>query len=298
MYMKPDLSWDLYKSFLAVMKAQSLSGAAKALGIAQPTVGRHIDALEEALEATLFTRSQNGFAPTDFAFRLLPFADNMFATSTAILRELSEHREIIEGTVRITASEIIGVEILPSILATIHNSHPRLKLELVVTNQSKNLLTCEADIAVRMFKPTQQSLLIRKAGEVELGWHAHKTYLNRHGTPKDEHELKKHSLIGFDHETDFIRAFKEKIGNIDRSNFAMRTDSDLAQLAAIRSGYGIGICQTRLAQKDPNLIRILPKTQMPKLSTWVTMHENLKTTARYKVVFSSLVSGLTEYLSE
>lgn len=293
-----DLSWDLYKSFLAVVKAKSLSGAAKALGIAQPTVGRHIDALEESLKVSLFTRSQTGFMPTEAALRLLPYAESIASTATALVREISDLTNAIEGTVRITASEVIGVEVLPAILSSLQVKHPGLRIELVASNQAKNLLDREADIAVRMFKPTQQALIMRKVGETELGWHAHKNYIKRRGSPRTEQDLVNHTLIGFDQETDFIRSFKSKLGYLNRDDLSFRSDSDLAQLAAIRSGFGIGICQTRLAKRDPNLVRILEKAALPKLGTWVTMHENLKSTPRYKTVFDALVDGLGNYLKD
>ncbi|MBO9667790.1 MAG: LysR family transcriptional regulator [Bdellovibrio sp.] len=294
--MQENLSWDLFKSYLAVVKEKTLSGAAKSLGIAQPTVGRHIDTLEQELKVSLFTRSQTGFIPTEAGLRLLPYAESIASNATALVREVSEYSDAIEGTVRVTASEVISVEVLPAIFSRLQSTHPGLKIEMVASNQAKNLLDREADIAVRMFKPTQQSLVIRKVGEIEFGWHAHKDYLKRQGVPKTEGELKDHSLIGFDQETDFVRSFKAKIGNIERSDLSLRTDNDLVQLAAIRSGFGIGVCQIKLAQRDSNLVRVLPKQIQPKLTTWVTMHENLKSTARYRAVFAELVKGLSEYL--
>ena len=294
--METNPSWDLYKSFLAVVKEKSLSGAAKVLNIAQPTVGRHIDTLEEALKVSLFTRSRLGFMPTDAALRLLPYAESIATSATALIREVSDTSGAIKGVVRITASEVIGIEVLPEILSRLHANHPDLKIELVATNQAKNLLAREADIAIRMFKPTQQALIIRKVGETELGWHAHKDYLKRMGTPKNESDLLKHSLIGFDEETPFIRSFKSKFANIERKNFSFRSDSDLAQLAAIRNGFGIGICQAKLAQRDPNLVRVLGKIVQPKLGVWVTMHEDLKSNLRFKTVFSALTASLSEYL--
>ena len=162
--MQDNLSWDLFKSYLAVVKEKTLSGAAKTLGIAQPTVGRHIDMLEDSLKVSLFTRSRSGFIPTEAGLRLLPYAESIASYATALVREISEHSHLIEGTVRITASEVISVEVLPPILARLQLLHPGLKIEMVASNQAKNLLDREADIAVRMFKPTQQSLVIRKVG--------------------------------------------------------------------------------------------------------------------------------------
>ncbi|QDK45558.1 LysR family transcriptional regulator [Bdellovibrio sp. ZAP7] len=296
MYMENSLSWDLYKSFLEVVRAKSLSGAAKSLGISQPTVGRHIDLLEQGLRTSLFTRSQSGFALTEAGRRLIPYAEVIASNAVALVREISEYSDSIKGTVRITASDVISVEVLPKILTELMGRHPDLDIEMVASNSPKNLLDREVDIAVRMFKPTQQALLIKKVGDTELGWFAHKSYLKKRGTPQNQIELKGHSLIGFDEETDFVRSFKTKIGNLHRGDFSLRTDNDLVQLSAIRNGLGIGMCQAKIAEKDINLIRVLRNDVNPKLGLWVAMHENLKTTARYKTVFMGLSEGLAHYL--
>ena len=151
-------SWELYRSFLAVLREGSLSGAARALELTQPTIGRHIDALERSLRASLFTRAQNGLSPTDAALELQPYAESMEASSRALLRAVASSRDEIRGTVRITASEIIGAEVLPPILADLQRDHPQLVVELVLSNRTEDLLRREADIAVRMVRPQQQAL--------------------------------------------------------------------------------------------------------------------------------------------
>ncbi|UYL09660.1 LysR family transcriptional regulator [Bdellovibrio sp. SKB1291214] len=293
-----NISWDLFKSFLAVAREKSLSGAARSLGIAQPTVGRHMDLLEQGLGTSLFTRSPSGFMLTDAGKRLIPYAESIASNAVAMAREIAEYSDSIKGTVRITASDVLSVEVLPKILANLRSEHAGLNIELVASNTAKNLLDREADIAIRMFKPTQQALIVRKLGETELGWFAHKSYLKKFGTPLNQADLKKHALIGFDVETDFIRSFKSKIGNIERDDFALRTDNDLVQLSAIRSGFGIGMCQTKIAAKDSNLVRILQKEIGPKLGLWMAMHENLKSSAKYKTVFNTLSTGIINYLNE
>lgn len=298
MYMNKNISWDLYKSFLAVVREGTLSGAAKSLGIAQPTVGRHIDLLEQGVGTSLFTRSQSGFIPTDAGRKLLPYAESIALNAEALMREIGDYSDAIKGIVRITASDVISVEVLPKILSALQNKYPDLDIELVASNAAKNLLDREVDIAVRMFKPTQQSLIVRKVGETELGWFAHKAYLKRRGIPNNETELKSHALIGFDTESEFVRSFKSKIGNIEREHLSLRTDNDLVQLSSIRNGFGIGMCQAQIALRDSNLIRVLGEKINPKLGVWIAMHENLKTTARYKTVFTALSEGLIEYLSK
>jgi DNA-binding transcriptional LysR family regulator len=171
--------------------------------------------------------------------------------------------------------------------------HPQLTIELVLTNRVQDLLRREADIAVRMTPPKQGALVAKRVALVTLGLHAHHSYLAQRGTPRNTAELERHSLIGFDAETPFIRAARKALPMWTREVFALRTDSDLAQLALIRSGCGIGVCQVAIAKRDPSLVRVMPRQFEFKLETWVTMHEDLRNSPRCKVTFDALVRGLT-----
>jgi len=290
-------NWEWYRSFLQVLESGSLSAAARSLGITQPTVGRHIESLEAALGLTLFTRSSDGFSPTEAANALKPYAVGLAMTSAALRRAASSHGTGVRGTVRLTASEVIGVEVLPPILAVLRNEHPELTIELVLSNKADDLLRREADIAVRMFRPVQEALIARRIGAIEVGLHAHERYLAVHGVPRSMKELSRHTLIGFDQETAYIRSVKNKVEAFTRSRFAFRADSDLAQLGAIRAGFGVGACQSPLASRDPGLVRVLRREFSLTLDTWVAMHEDLRTSARCAVTFAALVSGLHTYLS-
>ena len=290
-------SWDVYRTFLCVLTEGSLSGAARALGLTQPTVGRHIDAMEKEMGFQLFTRSQYGLTPTDAALDLRPHAEALASHAKALSRAASGQANAASGSVRITASEAIGVEVLPAILASLGEQYPDIGIELMLSDAVTDLLRREADIAVRMTPPSQDALIVRKVGEVGLGLFAHRDYLARCGRPKSVAELKGHRIIGFDTETPFIRAFKKQYPKIASLDYAMKADSSLAQFAAIRAGVGIGICQVGIARRDVNLIRLLPGDFDVGLPTWVAMHENLKSTLRCGLVFKALVAGLQEYTS-
>jgi DNA-binding transcriptional LysR family regulator len=294
--MANEVGWELYRSFLGVLEEGSLSGAARALGMTQPTVGRHISALEDSLGLTLFTRSQTGLLPTEAAVALGPYAQEMRSTADALRRVADSQGEGVRGTVRVSASEVMGVEVLPPILARLRQAHAQLTTELVVTNRVQDLLQREADIAVRMTQPRQALLIARHVGSVVAGLFAHRDYLARHGTPRRVADLAQHALIGFDRETPFLRAARKTMPEWSREAFAIRTDSDVGQLALIRAGCGIGVCQVALAKLNSDLLRVLPKFGL-KLETWVTMHEDLRNSPRCRVTFDALVAGLTAYLS-
>jgi len=288
--------WDHYRTFLAVLQEGSLSGAARHLGLKQPTVGRHIDALEKALGVPLFTRAQDGVTATDAAQELRPHAEHMATLADAIQRAASGPRDELHGTIRISASEVIGAEVLPPILTALRRAHPALTIELILSNRPDDLLRREADIAIRMFQPRQEALLAQRIGTIMFGLHAHKRYLEQYGTPAGLADLQRHTLIGFDRENEFIRSLSQKNPAFGRENFALRTDSDLAQLAAIRAGYGIGVCQIGLARRDRDLVHLMPKIVAVPLDTWVVMHEDLRHVRRCRVTFDALTKGLRDYI--
>jgi DNA-binding transcriptional LysR family regulator len=290
------IGWELYRSFLSVLDEGSLSGAARALGVAQPTVGRHVAALEKSLGLALFTRSQIGLMPTEGALSLRSYAEAMQSTAAALERAAASQGTGVRGTVRVTASDVIGVEVLPPIVASLRDEHPDLVVELVLTDRMQDLLRREADIAVRMARPRQELLVARRVGQIELGLHAHQRYLSRHGTPNTMADLANHSLIGFDQTTAFIRTAGKALSGWRREAFAMRTDNNLAQLALIRSGAGIGVCQAAIARRDDSIVRLFPRHFSLQMETWITMHEDLRNSPRCRVAFDALVKGLQQYV--
>tara|TARA_R110002020_G_scaffold83397_1_gene206748 strand:+ start:152768 stop:153676 length:909 start_codon:yes stop_codon:yes gene_type:complete len=291
------LSWDHCRSLLSVYRTGSLSAAARALGVTQPTIARHIEQLESVLGgAALFTRSPQGLAPTDAAEALMPHARIMEASAAAMIRAASGPDDALTGAVRITASEVIGIEVLPPILAAVGATHHKLAFELVASNETADLLRRDADIAVRMVQPSQGALIARKIGDIELGMFARRDYLERRGTPTSLNDLSDHALIGFDHETTGVQGLRAKGFELHRDMFSLRTDSDVAQFTCIRAGLGIGICQVGLVMHDPRFVRLFPDEMTFSLETWVTMHEDLRGNRRIRLVFDHLVDGLTRYM--
>lgn len=290
-----DPSWDLHRSFLAVMREGSLSAAARALGMTQPSLGRHIRALEQRLGVVLFTRSPQGLTPTEMAHDLLPHAQAMASASAAMRRAASASGGELRGVVRISASEVIGGEVLPAMLAAFREQHPGVVIELVLSNQSADLLRKDVDLAVRMVQPTQQALVARKVGVITVGLYAHRRYLKAHGTPQRPDQLADHALIGYDHEPPYVRAMRPAGLVYTREQFALRTDSDLAALAALRAGLGIGFCQMPLAARDRRLVPVLADAIAPVLPTWLVMHEDLRRSARHRALFDFLAEAMARY---
>jgi DNA-binding transcriptional LysR family regulator len=289
------IDWEQQRAFLAVLETGSLSGAARRLNLAQPTIRTRIFALEAELGTPLFTRSPSGLTPTERGLALREHAQAMALASDAFVRTASAGPDEIAGTVRVTASEVIAVEALPRVFAALAREHPRLVIELSPSNRNEDVLRRESDVAVRMVPPRQEALVARRVGAVPLGVHAHPDYLAGRPMPASVEELSGHRIIGPESDSPILRTVQEAGFPIRLADLAFRSDSDHAQLAAIRAGLGIGICQVPIGRRD-GLVRLLPEFEMD-LETWVVCHEDLRGLARVRTVFDALVRGLQAYLA-
>ena len=290
-----ETDWDLYRSFLGALREGSLSAAARALGLTQPTLGRHIDALEDSLGAKLFARSQHGLTPTPAARELAFHAEAMEAAAEAFRRAASGEAAETGGTVRLTASNLIGAEVLPPILTAFRRDHPNIAIELALSNRNQDLSRREADIAIRMMRPTQKSLVVKRLGAVHIHLYAHRDYLARHGTPRTVEDLTRHTIIGFDRDASAFRSMDTGGTPIARELFALRTDDDYAQLNALRAGFGIGGAQDGIAARSADLVPILPSHIAFKLEMWLVMHEDLRSSKRVRLLYDHLAVALKAY---
>src|SRR5262249_60216056 len=151
--------------------------AARARTLTPPPLARHIEAMERCVGFEVFVRSRQGLSPTEAALELKPYAEAVAANATALMRAASGHGRAVRGTVRVTASEIMGAEVLPSILTALRERYPELEIELVLSNPVDNPLRRDADIAVRTADPAQEALTAKRIGTVTVGLYAHRRYL-------------------------------------------------------------------------------------------------------------------------
>jgi len=289
------LDWALCRTFLAILRDGSLSGAARRLGVAHPTIRRHLEELESGLGAPLFVRSPSGLAPTELALTLRDPAEAMESAFEQMVRQASGTGDAVAGTVRITASEVMSVEVLPPMLARIKQAHPGLTFELDVSDDVADVLRRDADIAVRMLRPTQSDLVARRTASVPLGLFAHRDWVKANGEPVSLPALLRGGgLIGYDRETLLIQAFLAQGVAAERPDFGFRTDSNLAQLAAMRAGLGVAVCQIPIAARDPAMVRLLPKVGAA-LEVWVVSHPNLRASKRIRACLDALDRELAGY---
>jgi DNA-binding transcriptional LysR family regulator len=293
---RPDPQWDYLRTFLEVLRDGSQSGAARRLGVAQPTIGRHIEALEDALGVALFTRSPRGLAPTAEALRIAPHVEAMGSAVQALSRTISSEASAERGVVRVTASQFMACEVLPAMFASFRRLYPNLTIELAVSNRLQDLLRRDADIAVRMARPKQQALKAMKIGVIGIGLYAHRRYAERFGLPESLDELRQHRMIGYDRDDVSLRSVAGEHAELDPEAYCFKTDSDPAQLAALRAGVAIGGCQTAVAERDRELLPVLPKALRFSLEVWLVMHKDLQSLRRVRLLFDHLAAELRDYV--
>ncbi|MBD3662732.1 LysR family transcriptional regulator [Sulfitobacter aestuariivivens] len=276
---------DHIPAFHSVMTHGSLSGAARVLGLAQPTVRRHIEAMESNLETALFTRAANGLTPTAMAHTLMPIAEAVLEEARALGRVATAHRDALEGVVRVTSSRVVATHVLPPVLAALRQSAPAITTEIAATDRPENLARRAADIAIRFTPPTQQALVAQKLPDVALGLFAVPGLADIDGLAA----LRDAPLILDDREGRIGPALAA-IGVPSPQNVVLRCDDALAQIGAICAGVGIGVCQVRLADRL-GLRRVLPVFEH-RMPAWIVVHEDQAQIARIRHVFDLLKARL------
>ena len=290
-----DFDWSHLQSFAAVAKHGSLSAAARATGSSQPTMSRHIAQLEADLGARVFERSKAGVLLTSKGVMLL---DHVNAMADAAARMAMAHAGTsadLAGTVRLTASCIVATYVLPSILVDLHHKHPDIQIELVSSDDTKNLLWREADIAVRMYRPTQQDVIAQKVGDLDMAAYASTDYAARHGLLEDPAAILEHDLVGYDRSTAILDGLQALGLKPTREDFAFRSDDQVVCWQMVRAGMGIGFNQTVVGDMDPSVVRMTGDTPVASLPIWLTAHPELPSSPRVRRVFDHLKAGLRNW---
>ncbi len=290
--MPRNFDWRLIRCFLAALEHGSLLGAARALGSSQPTMGRYLAELESQLGVVLFERTGRGLKPTAAALELAEPARSMDAGALELARRTSGQKSELSGTVRLSASEPVAALMLPNVLHDMRLALPHIQIELVASDAVSNLLRREADIALRMMRPEQATVIARKMGDVAIGVYGHRRYLDRRGTPHKVEDLFQHDLIGHDRADNIIRVARKLGYTLKPESFTLRSDSPLVHWHAVRSGFGLAFLGAFQARGEPDLVRVLPGLRIPPLPMWLVVHREIRTSPRIRAVYDFLAQRL------
>ncbi len=289
------MDWNLIRVYLAVAEQGSTLAAAKHLDITQSTVSRRLSELEKQLSVQLFDRRKTGLVLTDKGVELLSIAQQMDTLAYSLESRASHFSSAVAGTVRISASEPVAVDILPGCLSGLLDDNPELQIEIIASNEASNLLSREADIAIRMFEPTQQELISTRLPDVALGFFAHSDYLDKFGRPKSLDDFAQHRIVGFDLSTMLIDFARQLGVKYKRERFQVRSDAIMVQNECVKNGVGIAVMQLRLAQEIDGLEQVHIGVDLPPLPLYLVAQQELRASRKLRLVYDALNSALTQF---
>ena len=288
------MDWRALQDVVAVAETGSLSAASRRLNVSQPTVGRRIENLEDKLGAVLFTRTAQGLLLTELGENIIESAKRMQEEAFSIERIATGANQQLQGTVRLSLIEDLGIFWLPKKLAEFHKQFPQLSVEVNIDNKNVNLLRREADIAVRLARPGRPDLVCRKAGHFRMALYASREYLAENGTPKRFSDLKNHFLVGFDPAMGFSKQLIKFESLFNSINIRHRSNSHMEMIEATRSGIGCSVLSCLVADSHDDLVRLWPRQFSHNQDIWLVTHAEIHKNARIRAMFDFLIGALEE----
>jgi DNA-binding transcriptional LysR family regulator len=277
------MDWNDLRYLLALREQGSLSAAARYLRVNQATVGRRLAALQRDVGVPLMERSSQGMRLTSAGEQAVLAARRIEETTASLERQLAGAEPRIAGVVRVTAPDTVASQLLAPHLPELRARHPELRLELAASARAVNLSRQEADVAVRLFRPREPTLAVRRLGTLAFALYASPEYVRQHGRPRPD-SLREHVLVGDD---DSVTGTPEKQWleeGRQGARFALRSNSRYVQLAAARSGAGVAVLPCYLVDSGQGLIRLCEPDVVPSREAWLVVHQDLQRVARVRAV--------------
>lgn len=288
------LDWDDLRTFLMIARHRTLSGAARALGVQQPTMGRRLEALEQRAGATLLQKTPSGYVLTEAGEAVLANVERIEAETQAVERLIAGKDSRLEGTVRLTTLETLAAEILSPIIAAFRATHPDVQIELVAAPRSLSLTKREADVALRMAVFTQPDLFARKVAEVAYDLYAAPAYLQRFGMPDWTKGGEGHALIQTEPDLLDTPEMRWMRGLAPGAVVALASNSRLIHRAAARDGMGIACLARYLGDGENGLVRLPTAGPVQVRDLWMGVHGDMRNTPRIRTFTAALQHGLRQ----
>jgi DNA-binding transcriptional LysR family regulator len=284
--------WNKARAFLVTAEEGSLSAAARALGMAQPTLGRQVDGLEQELGIVLFERVGRGLTLTPSGLELLEHVRDMGEAAGRVSMTALGQSQALEGTICISASETYAAVLLPPIIAKLRKMEPGIQVEIVVANHASDLRRREADIAIRNFRPTEPDLIAKKIGDADAVLYATPDYIAEIGNPTKPYDLRHAEFVNMDHSGMMLKGLNTLGLGLTGANFPLLTESYLVMWELVRQGAAIGILDAHIGDADPVVRRVLPDLEPLVFPIWLVSHRELTTNRRIRMVYDFLAAEL------
>lgn len=283
--------WNRARAFLVTAEEGSLSAAARALGMAQPTLSRQVEGLEDELGVLLFDRVGRRLVLNETGRELLTHARMMGEAASRFSLGASGQSQALAGDVCISASETFAVLVLPPMIAALRRTHPAIRIEVVATDEQSDLRRREADIAVRNVRPDDPELVAKKVREMRGHLYATPAYLDGLGRPQTPAELSRASFIGWDRTATMIEYLASFGFALTQESFPLVSQSHLAQWAMVKLGLGVGAMAEVVGDAEPLVQRALPDMTPIQFPVWLVSHRELHHSRRVRVVFDGLAEA-------
>ncbi|WP_108126356.1 LysR family transcriptional regulator [Saccharospirillum mangrovi] len=283
-----NFDWNRARAFLVTAEEGSFSAAAQALGVAQPTLGRQVAALEQELGVVLFERHANAVELTPQGVEMAHFVRRMAQAANEFSLSASGHSQSLSGPVTLSATELMAVHLLPPILTRLKQQHPGLHLQLIATNSSSDLMRREADIAIRAYRPTEPELIARKVRQTLYGLYASADYLDS----LDHYALEKMEFVGFDQADQLLTLIQAFAPEVTLAQFTTTVNHNIANWSMVKSGAGVGVMLTEIGDAEPGIRRVFPELTLPSTDIWLVAHRELRTSRRVRLVYDYLAQAL------
>ncbi len=284
--------WNQARAFLVTAEEGSLSAAARALDMAQPTLGRQVSALESQLGVVLFERVGGRLSLTSTGLELLQHVKDMGEAANRLSLAATKSSDTMAGVVCISASEIHASYLIPPIIEKLREAEPRISLKVVSSNQASDLLRREADIAIRSFRPTENELIAKKIKDVAAPFYAAKTYIKKFGSPANLDNLKHVQFLAIGDKNAFLKQMVERGFTISEDNLIIESDSHVVHWELVKQGLGIGIVPADVGDREPLVERTLSSIEPLSFPIWLTTHRELNSSKRIRFVFDFLAEQL------
>jgi len=284
--------WNKARAFLVTAEEGSLSAAARALGMAQTTLGRQVDGLERELGIVLFERVGRGLTLTPSGIELLEHVREMGAAAGKVSLSALGQSQAIEGRICISASETYATVLLPAIIAKLRLQEPGIEVEIVVANHASDLRRREADIAIRNFRPTEPDLIAKKIGDAHAVLYATPDYIAKIGNPTQPTDLQRGAFVNLDHGGMMLKGLNTLGLGLTEANFPLFTENYLVMWELVRQGAGIGILDAYIGDADPTVRRVLPDLEPLVFPIWLVAHRELTTSRRIRMVYDFMATEL------
>ena len=284
--------WNRARAFLVTAEEGSLSAAARALGLAQPTLSRQVEAFQKELGVVLFERFGRGLELTPAGASLIAHARKMGEGAVALSIAAYGQSDDMAGVVTLSASDAYAGLLLPAILANLKEAEPALTVRVLADNTASDLMRREADIAIRNFRPKEPDLVARKIMDVGANFYAAQSYLDRFGTIQTAADWDRARLIVPGNPDDFVMGMRQRGVEITPASIAYACSSYLAMWEMVRQGLGVGVIDTRIGEAEPGVARAAPATPDLPFPMWLAAHRDILTNKRLRFVFDFLVDAL------